>query len=105
MKGKFAVTLVILASSVLLGPGAWAQAGNAVCTWPQDDPGDEIGASRTQTPAKVLQAIRLVRSGHVYRLAHDYDETNIPVPFGREFDVTVLSGDLGVQPSQAFSVG
>lgn len=105
MKGTVAAVWTVLASSVPLGTGAWAQAGDPVRTWPQADPSDEIGASRTQRPAKVLQAIRLVSSGHVYRLAHDDDETNIPQPFGREFDVTVLSGDLGVVPSQAFGVG
>jgi hypothetical protein len=57
----------------------------------QDDPMDEVGATRTQTPEKALQAIRLVRSGETFRLGHEYNKTTIgdPPPFGRIFDVTV----------------
>ncbi|HEX8704729.1 MAG TPA: cyclase family protein [Myxococcaceae bacterium] len=35
-------------------------------------PGDEAGASNTQTPAKVLEAKWLIKSGKVYDLGHTY---------------------------------
>jgi kynurenine formamidase len=62
---------------------------DAACPWQQDDRKDEIGASKTQTPEKALQAIRLVETGQVYGLAQVYDEETIPLPFLREFDVEV----------------
>jgi kynurenine formamidase len=36
-------------------------------------PGDEEGASNTQTPAKVLEAKKLIKSGKVYNLGHVYE--------------------------------
>lgn len=41
-------------------------------------PDDEAGASNTQTPAKVLEAKRLIKTGKVYRLGHVY-EPGLPV--------------------------
>lgn len=48
---------------------------------------DEVGASRTQVPAKVLEAIKLIDTGRVFGLAHEMNETTIARPFGRVFDV------------------
>jgi len=42
-------------------PGRWGAA-------------DQAGASNTQTPAKALQAARLIRTGRTYRLARPYEE-------------------------------
>jgi len=38
-------------------------------------PGDEAGASNTQTPAKVLEAKKLIKSGKVYSLGHIFEKT------------------------------
>jgi len=95
-----------LAAALLTGTKATAQTNGPECPWQQNDPTDEIGASRTQTPQKALQAVRLVKKGQVYRLAHPYDETTIPLPFGRSFDVAV--GFIDIEPagaSQAFHIG
>lgn len=76
------------------------------CSWKQSDPADDIGASRTQTPEKALEATRLVKSGKVYSLAHVYDEASIPRPFDRVFELTVSVFDMDeAGPSQTFSEG
>lgn len=51
-------------------------------------PGDEAGASNTQTPAKVLEAKRLIRTGKVYDLGHNYKPSMpmFPGNFGLEID-------------------
>jgi len=36
-------------------------------------PDDEAGASNTQTPARVRDAVKLVKTGKVYRLGHEYE--------------------------------
>ena len=75
------------------------------CPWKQPDPTDDVGASRTQTSEKALEATWLVRSGKVYSLAHVY-EASIPRPFERVFEVTVLVFDMDeAGPSQVFSEG
>jgi kynurenine formamidase len=93
---------VVLAAALLTGTETWAQANEPACPWEQDDPTDEIGASKTQTPEKALQAIKLVKTGQVFGLAHIYDEETIPLPFGREFDVTIVPFDPEERPSQTF---
>ena len=72
---------------------AWvgsAEAADKRCPWQQDDPEDQIGATRTQTPENVLESIKLVRTGEIIRLGHVYDEVTLGTPpFGRVFDVTI----------------
>ena len=76
------------------------------CHWQQADTADDIGASRTQTPEKALEATRLVKSGKVYSLAHVYDKATIPRPFDRVFELTVSVFDMDeAGPSQLFSEG
>ena len=91
---------------------AWvgtAQAAEDGCTWKQDDPNDQIGATRTQTPAKLLDSIKLIRTGEVYRLGHVYDEVTLGIPpFGRVFDTTVAGfsfPDEAEENSQSFYSG
>ena len=105
MNHKILGLLVISTLIFALSFNVSAQGSDPACTWPQADPNDVVGASKTQTPEKVLEAIRLVKEGAVYRLAHDYDETNIPLPFGRQFDVTVFTFELAPAPAQAFKFG
>src|SRR6516225_5636346 len=53
--------------------------------WPSNyGTDDQAGALNEITPAKVLEAIRLVRRGHVYDLAHVLDQ-DIPAFPGRTF--------------------
>ena len=53
--------------------------------WPSRyGPDDEAGALNEITPAKVLEAVRLVRQGRVYDLAHVLHE-DIPAFPGRSF--------------------
>ena len=76
------------------------------CPWQQSDTADDIGASRTQTAEKALEAARLVKSGKVYSLAHIYDKATIPRPFDRVFELTVSVLDMDEGgPSQLFSEG
>lgn len=63
---------------------------------------DEIGASLTQTPKKVLQAVELIDTGRVFDLAHTMDEVTIPLPFGRVFDVEARQNQFA---GQLFSTG
>lgn len=80
----------LIATVIAIAWAVSAQAQEARCPWQQDDPTDEIGASRTQTPENVLESIRLVRTGEIFRLGHVYDEVTLGTPpFGRVFDVTV----------------
>ena len=60
---------LVTAAFVFAFAGA-AHAADPGCTWQQDDPNDEVGMSRTQTPANTLAAIQLVRTGEIHRLAH-----------------------------------
>jgi kynurenine formamidase len=76
------------------------------CPWKQADPTDDIGASRTQTPDKAMEAVRLVKSGKVYSLAHVYDKATIPRPFERVFEPKLSVFDMDeAGPSQMFSEG
>jgi kynurenine formamidase len=90
---------------------AWAtaaQADETPCAWQQSEPGNLIGASQTQTPAKVLEAIKLVRTGEVFRLGHVYDQVTLgEPPFGRVFSITISPFSFPDQPdnSQAFNTG
>ena len=95
---------ILFLSLVLAACGV--RAGEPACPWLQDDPTDEVGATRSQTPEKALQAIRLVRSGETFRLGHEYDEVTLgdPPPFGRVFDLTVTPFSFS-ELSQSFHTG
>lgn len=70
-----AVAAVVIALSVIT-------VGAAPSALPETDPflpgpsrwgpTDEAGNSNTQTPDKVLQAVKLIKTGKKYRLGHDY---------------------------------
>src|SRR6266850_2229522 len=71
-----AIGLVI---AVLLGTtasAAFAQATTPIGPqwWPSRwGPGDEAGASNLMTPEKVLEAVKLITTGKVYRLGRPYE--------------------------------
>ena len=96
--------LLLIGLAAILGLAV--QVAEANCPWLQNDPTDQIGASRTQTPQKVLKSIRLVKTGELFRLGHVYDETKIdPPPFGRVFDQAIFPFDFPEVPSQSFNEG
>lgn len=93
-------------SLLLVVTGMNVQAEDPPCPWQQDDPTDQVGASKTQTPEKALQAIRLVKTGEVFSLGHIYDEEKIdPPPFDRVFDLEIFPFDFPEEPSQSFNQG
>ena len=93
--------------------------------WPSRwGPADEAGASNLMTPAKVLEAVKLITTGKVYRLGRDYEpgmpnrgirhyKLNIPTvptagPFGRNkliFNEEMVTGELGQVGTQFDGLG
>jgi kynurenine formamidase len=55
---------------------------------------DQRGNANLMRPAKVLQALALVRSGEIVRLGHDYD-AKIPLAPGRIFGLRMPGGPTG----------
>jgi kynurenine formamidase len=57
--------------------------------WPSEwGPEDQRGAANRLTPAKVLQATRLIKKGQVYQLGHLY-ENGMPLTGKRHFSLTI----------------
>lgn len=96
---KMLIGLLLVAS----GPALAADP----CTWDQRNPRDQVGATRTQTPEKVLEAIQLVRTGETFRLGHVYDQALLALPFGRVFELQVFPFSFPDEEdnSQAFNEG
>jgi len=55
---------------------------------------DQRGAANRMTPEKVLQAIKLIRTGKVYQLGRVYEE-GMPLPEGRRLEVSVADKPNG----------
>jgi hypothetical protein len=99
-----------------LAPSAAYDPEPPVSRW---GPGDEAGSSNTQTPAKVLQAVRHIRKGKKYTLGHAYEPTmplfpgnthalelKLPITLGRQtgnFDF--YHGDIGQNGTQFDALG
>lgn len=63
--------------------------------WPSPwGPTDEAGASNRITPAKVLQATKLIKTGKVYALGRAY-EAGIPTFGARHVSITIPGGPTG----------
>ncbi|MBI4561591.1 MAG: cyclase family protein, partial [Candidatus Rokubacteria bacterium] len=63
--------------------------------WPSPwGPADEAGASNRITPAKVLEATRLIRTGRIYALGRIY-EFGIPTFGARHISITIPGGPTG----------
>jgi len=82
----------IFFAGVALGSGAGADADR---WWPSPwGAKDERGAANRMTPAKVLEANRLVRTGKVYQLGRIY-EHGMPLPGKRHFSLTIPGSPTG----------
>jgi len=85
-----------LVAAMLLGataPAAFAQATTPVGPqwWPSRwGPGDEAGASNLMTPEKVLEAVKLITTGKVYRLGRVY-EPGMPMRGLRNYKLVIPS--------------
>jgi kynurenine formamidase len=76
---KLIGNLLLLASLAATGTGiAGAQTYDPLPGPSPYGPGDEAGASNTQTAEQVLEAVKLVKTGKVYRLGHVY-EADMPI--------------------------
>lgn len=72
MAWKQCLRLGVLAGGLVAGVSA-AQTYNPYPGPSVWGPGDEAGQSNTQTPAKVLEAQKLIKRGKVYNLGHVYE--------------------------------
>jgi len=77
VRWKQCMRLVVLAGGLAAGVSS-AQAYNPYPGPSPWGPGDEAGQSNTQTPAKVLEAKKLIKQGKVYNLGHVY-ESSMPM--------------------------
>jgi kynurenine formamidase len=63
--------------------------------WPSPfGPGDEVGASQRVTPAKVMEATRLIKTGRIFQLGRIY-EHGIPAFGNRHISITIPGGPTG----------
>jgi Putative cyclase len=63
--------------------------------WPSEwGPNDERGATNRQTPAKAMEAARLIKTGKVYSLSQTL-ETGIPLFGARHVSLTIPGGPTG----------
>jgi len=63
--------------------------------WPSAwGPEDEVGASQRITPAKVLEAAKLIKTGKIYRLGMNL-EAGIPLFGQRHLSITIPGGPTG----------
>src|SRR5260370_20989556 len=69
-------------------PGALQETPIGEKWWPSPwGADDQRGAANRMTPAKVLEAARLIRTGKIYSLGHVY-ETGTPLYGNRQFSLT-----------------
>lgn len=127
-RNKILSVLAAFCACLLLAGQVLGAAGDAVAPSAVYDPeppvsrwgqGDEAGSSNTQTPAKVLQAVKLIKKGKKYQLGHVYEPTmplfpgnthalelKTPITIGRQtgnFDF--YHGDIGQNGTQFDALG
>jgi kynurenine formamidase len=74
---------------VAVAPSAAAQTPAGPRWWPSEwGADDERGAANLVTPAKVLEAVSLIRQGRIYELGRAY-ETGMPLFGNRHFSLTI----------------
>ena len=98
---RSAALFLVTVSASLAAPAATSQTRDEAAWWPHPIWGaeDEAGASNWITPQKVLASFRLVRSGEIYDLGHDY-ESSMPVAMQRPYSLELI-GPLGPFGSNA----
>jgi kynurenine formamidase len=100
MRTATGIISVLVMGLVIAGLGdmvAWAQMTTPVGPqwWPSRwGPTDEAGASNWITPEKVLEAIKLVKTGKVYRVGRVY-EAGMPLRGQRTYKLTVPTVPTG----------
>jgi kynurenine formamidase len=63
--------------------------------WPSPwGPADERGAANRITPAKVLEAVRLIKTGKIYQLGRIYEQ-GMPLFGSRHYSLTIPGGPSG----------
>ena len=76
-------------SVLTLALSASAQTPSGFNWWPSEwGPEDERGAANRITPAKVLEAVSLIKEGRIYELGRPYEE-GIPLADGRHYKLTI----------------
>ena len=93
------IKLVVMACTAALmafSAAALAQEYTRKQWWPSEwGPGDQLGALNRLTPAKVLEATALIRTGTIYDMTFVYEES-MPLfdltPFHRKFTLIVPGG-------------
>src|SRR5215469_4325667 len=90
--GKFALAPVTPAQAAGSGsPPKLSEQKWWPSKWGADD---EAGASNHMTPAKVLESIKWIKEGKVYKLGHDY-ESDMPLFGKRSYTLRILGGPTG----------
>lgn len=87
-----ALTIVAIASA-----DAFGQAGSQGPWWPSEwGPEDERGAANRLTPAKILEAVALIKRGRTYELGRKH-EAGMPIGFGRYFSLVISGNPIAVR--------
>jgi kynurenine formamidase len=96
-KGLLSVMVVSMWCLGLYVTGVWAQmmTPSGPQWWPSRwGPTDEAGASNLMTPDKVLEAVKLIKTGKVYRLGRVY-EHGMPLRGQRNYKLTLPTVPTG----------
>ncbi len=93
--GRVALLIVMLILTAGAGPAGAADYARKPW-WPSEwGPEDQVGALNRVTPAKVLEATKLITTGAVYDMAHVFEES-MPLfnltPFHRKYTLLVPGG-------------
>lgn len=85
--------LTAMCALFVAGEGVRAEQ-HGTASAPEWGPGDERGAANRITPAKVLEAARLVTEGRIFELGRDY-EAGMPLFPGRHYSLTIPGSPTG----------
>src|SRR5215468_9027961 len=95
--GLFAAALVLV--STIAGAQTWQPPAESVRCPSKWGAGDERGAANHMTPAAVLQAARLIRTGEVIELGRVL-RAGMPMPATRRFDLHTKRTVMNPQANQ-----
>jgi kynurenine formamidase len=91
------VIVVLVLTTILFIGISYAQEGKGAGAglipekwWPSKwGAADEAGAYNTITPATIKAALKIVKTGKVYRLSMPYENGKMPLPWGRTYSLTI----------------